>query len=149
MNTPFQFGKQTASHLGGTRDPMVVAWPKRITADRTMRTQFTHVIDIGPTILEAGRHPRAHAPSTGSARSRWTAPASSYSFDDADAPERHTQQYFEMFGARAMYKDGWWSASRPDALPWDVSPATLAPVRSRGRLGSRPRRRLGALRPHH
>lgn len=49
-----------------------------------------------------------------------------FSFNDADAPEQHTEQYFEMFGARAMYKDGWWAASRPDRVPWDISPATLA-----------------------
>ena len=60
-----------------------------------------------------------------------------YSFDDAAAPEQHTQQYFEMFGSRGMYKDGWWAASRPDRLPWDLSPPTLAAVRSRRRTGTR------------
>ena len=125
MNTPFQFGKQTASHLGGTRNPLVVAWPKRITADRAMRTQFTHVIDLGPTILEAAGIPE---PTTvdGIGQEPMDGTSFVFSFGDPDAPERHTEQYFEMFGARAMYKDGWWAASRPDRVPWDVSPATLA-----------------------
>ena len=125
MNTPFQYGKQSASHLGGTRDPMVVAWPSRIKPDPASRSQFTHVIDIGPTILEAAGLPE---PKTvdGIAQEPMDGTSFLYSFDDAAAPERHTQQYFEMFGSRGMYKDGWWAASRPDRLPWDLSPQTLA-----------------------
>ena len=125
FNTPFQFGKQTASHLGGTRDPMVVAWPKRIRASKEMRSQFTHAIDIGPTVLEAAGIPE---PDTvdGITQEPMDGTSFLYSFDDAAAPEQHTEQYFEMFGARAMYKDGWWAASRPDRLPWDLSSATLA-----------------------
>lgn len=126
MNTPFQFGKQTASHLGGTRNPMVVAWPQRIKADHAMRSQFTHVIDVGPTILEAAGIPEpTHV--DGIEQEPMDGTSFLFSFDDANAPERHVLQYFEMFGARAMYKDGWWAASRPDRVPWDVSPATLAP----------------------
>ena len=125
FNTPFQFGKQTASHLGGTRDPMVVAWPKRIKADDAIRSQFTHAIDIGPTILEAAGIPEPTAVD-GITQEPMDGTSFLYTFNDEDAPEQHTEQYFEMFGARAMYKEGWWAASRPDRLPWDVSPETLA-----------------------
>jgi arylsulfatase A-like enzyme len=124
-NAPFQWGKQTASHLGGTRDPMVIAWPSRVKPDDVLRSQFTHVIDIGPTILEAAGIPE---PKTvdGIAQEPMDGTSFLYTFDDAKAPERHTTQYFEMFASRGMYKDGWWAASRPDRLPWDLSPATLA-----------------------
>ena len=124
-NAPFQWGKQSASHLGGTRDPMVVAWPARIAADRTMRTQFTHVIDVGPTILEAAGIPEPTSVD-GIAQEPMDGTSFLYSFDDAEAPEQHTTQYFEMFASRAMYHDGWWAASRPDRIPWDLSPKTLA-----------------------
>ncbi|MCC7078339.1 MAG: arylsulfatase [Acidimicrobiia bacterium] len=125
MNAPFQFGKQVASHLGGDRDPMVVAWPRRIRHDGTVRAQFTHCIDIGPTVLEAAGIPEPSSVD-GIAQEPMDGTSFVYSFDSADAPERHTEQYFEMFGCRAMYKDGWWAASRPVRLPWDVSPGTLA-----------------------
>ncbi len=125
MNTPFQWGKQTASHLGGTRDPMVVAWPARIKADKTARTQFTHVIDVGPTILEAAGIPQAKQVD-GIDQEPMDGASFLYTFDSADTAERHTTQYFEMFGGRGMYKEGWWAASRPDRLPWDFSADTLA-----------------------
>ena len=124
MNTPFRWGKQMASHLGGTRDPMVVAWPRRIPPDAAMRSQFTHCIDVGPTILEAAGIPEPTAVD-GIAQEPMDGTSFLFSFDEPTAPERHTQQYFEMFGGRAMYKDGWWAASRPERIPWDFSPATL------------------------
>ncbi len=124
-NTPFQWGKQTASHLGGTRDPMVMSWPKRIKADRTVRSQFTHCIDVAPTILEAAGIPEPMMVD-GIGQEPMDGTSFLYTFDDATAAERHTQQYFEMFASRGMYKDGWWAASRPDRLPWDLSPETLA-----------------------
>jgi len=125
MNTPFKWGKQMASHLGGTRDPMAVAWPAKLKADKTMRSQFTHCIDIGPTILEAAGIPE---PKTvdGIPQEPMDGTSFLYTLDDPTAAERHTTQYFEMFGGRAMYKDGWWAASRPDRIPWDFSPATIA-----------------------
>ena len=125
FNTPFKWGKQTASHLGGTRDPMVVSWPSRVKPDSTPRSQFTHVIDVGPTILEAAGIPE---PKTvdGIAQEPMDGTSFLYSLDDGSVAERHTTQYFEMFASRGMYKDGWWAASRPDRLPWDLSPATLA-----------------------
>jgi arylsulfatase len=125
LNTPFKYGKQTASHLGGTRDPMVVAWPQRIKAESTLRTQFTHCIDIGPTVLEAAGIPEPKLVD-GIPQEPMDGTSFLPTFEDAAAPEAHTVQYFEMFGSRAMYKDGWWAASRPERLPWDVSPKTLA-----------------------
>jgi arylsulfatase len=126
MNAPFRWGKQSASHLGGTRDPLVVAWPKRLAADARMRSQFTHVIDVGPTILEAAGIPEPKVVD-GIPQEPMDGTSFLYSLDAPDAPERHTQQYFEMFASRAMYKDGWWAASRPDRIPWDFSPETLRP----------------------
>jgi arylsulfatase len=125
MNTPFQWGKQTASHLGGTRDPMVIAWPNSIKADKTPRSQFTHVIDVGPTILEVVGIPEPKIVD-GIEQEPMDGTSFQYTFDDVAAEERHTMQYFEMLGNRAMYKDGWWAASRLDRIPWDLSPETLA-----------------------
>jgi arylsulfatase A-like enzyme/uncharacterized membrane protein len=124
-NTPFKWGKQTASHLGGTRDPMVVAWPSRVKPSSDTRSQFTHCIDIGPTVLEAAGIPEPEEVD-GIAQEPMDGTSFLYTLDDAGAPERHTVQYFEMFASRALYKDGWWAASRPDRLPWDLSPETLA-----------------------
>ncbi|MFN8160429.1 MAG: arylsulfatase [Solirubrobacterales bacterium] len=123
QNAPFQWGKQVASHLGGARNPMVVAWPRRRSAG--MRTQFTHAIDIGPTVLEAAGIPEPLSVD-GIEQEPMDGTSFLYTFDDEGAEERHTLQYFEMFGSRAMYKDGWWAASNPDRLPWDFSPQTLA-----------------------
>jgi arylsulfatase len=124
-NTPFQWGKQMASHLGGSRDPMVVAWPRRIPAGGTLRSQFTHCIDVVPTILEAVGIPEP-TQVDGIAQEPMDGTSFHYTFDDPAAAERHTVQYFEMFGARAMYKDGWWACTRLDKAPWDFSPETLA-----------------------
>jgi arylsulfatase len=123
-NTPFQWGKQMASHLGGTRDPMVVAWPKRIKPDKTLRSQFTHVIDVGPTILEVAGIPE---PKTvdGIEQEPMDGTSFAFTFDDAKAAERHTVQYFEVLGARGIYKDGWWAGTRLDKAPWDMSPTTM------------------------
>lgn len=125
MNTPFQWGKQNASHLGGTRDPMAVAWPARIKHDGEVRSQFTHCIDLAPTILEAAGIPEPKVVD-GIGQDPMDGTSFLYTFDDAKAAERHTTQYFEMLGSRGMYKDGWWAASRPERLPWDLSPATNA-----------------------
>jgi arylsulfatase A-like enzyme len=123
-NTPFQWGKQVASHLGGTRDPMVVSWPKRIKDKGGLRTQFAHVIDVAPTILEAANIPPPRAVD-GIEQMPMHGTSFVYTFDDAKAPSRHTQQYFEIFGNRAMYKDGWIACSRIDRSPWRLDPAQL------------------------
>ena len=124
-NTPFQWGKQVASHLGGTRNGMVVAWPKRIADKGGLRSQFTHAIDLAPTILEVAGI-AAPAVVNGVAQMPMHGTSFAYSFDDAKAPERHTQQYFEMIGNRAMYQDGWMWSCRIQRIPWKVDPETLA-----------------------
>ena len=123
-NTPFQWGKQMASHLGGDRDPMVIAWPTRIKASREVRTQFTHCIDIGPTILETIGLPEPRS-FDGIGQEPMDGTSFAYTFGDAKAAERHTVQYFEMFGSRALYSDGWWACTRLDKAPWDMSPETM------------------------
>ena len=125
-NTPFQWGKQMASHLGGTRNPMVVAWPDRIKAGGDLRSQFTHCIDIGPTILEAAGIPEPKVVD-GIEQEPMDGTSFLYTFDDPNAEERHTVQYFEVIGSRAIYKDGWWACARLDKTPWEFSPAALAP----------------------
>jgi arylsulfatase A-like enzyme/uncharacterized membrane protein len=124
-NTPFQWGKQMAGHLGGTRDPMVVSWPGHIEAGGGLRTQFTHCIDVAPTILEAIGLPEPTAVD-GIAQEPMDGTSFAYTFGDAGAPERHTVQYFEMLGSRAMYKDGWWACTKLDKAPWDFTPETIA-----------------------
>ena len=123
-NTPFQWGKQTGSHLGGTRDPMVVAWPQRITARGEIRSQFTHTIDIGPTILDAVGLPEPTMVD-GIEQEPMDGTSFAHTFEAADAEERHTVQYFESMGSRAIYQDGWWACSRLDRVPWDFSPETM------------------------
>jgi arylsulfatase A-like enzyme/uncharacterized membrane protein len=124
-NAPFQWGKQMASHLGGTRDPMVIAWPKRIAGGGDLRTQFTHCIDVVPTILEVVGLPEPTVVD-GIGQEPMDGTSFAYTFDAPDADEQHTVQYFEMYGSRAIYKDGWWACTKLDKLPWDFSPATLA-----------------------
>jgi len=125
-NTPFQWGKQMASHLGGTRNPMVVAWPAKIAAGGDLRSQFTHCIDIAPTILEAAGIPEAKVVD-GIEQEPMDGTSFLYTFDDPKAEEQHTVQYFEVIGSRAIYKDGWWACARLDKKPWEFSPAALAP----------------------
>ncbi len=124
-NTPFQWGKQMASHLGGTRDPMVVSFPSRIVPDRTMRTQFTHCTDVVPTVLEVCGIPEPSSVD-GIAQEPMDGTSFAFTFDAPEAPEQHTVQYFEMYGSRAIYKDGWWACAKLDKLPWDFAPETLA-----------------------
>jgi arylsulfatase A-like enzyme/uncharacterized membrane protein len=123
-NTPFQWGKQMASHLGGARDPMVVAWPHRIRPDTRARPQFTHCIDIAPTVLEAIGLPEPTSVD-GIEQEHMDGTSFLHTFDDAASEEHHPVQYFEMFGSRAIYKDGWWACARLDKAPWDFSPETL------------------------
>ena len=117
MDTPFQWTKQIASHFGGTRNGLVISWPARIKDKGGIRTQFHHVIDIAPTILEAVGVP---APSVlnGVAQKPIEGVSMVYTFDDAKAPSRHRTQYFEMLANRAIYNDGWVAATTPPIAPW-------------------------------
>jgi arylsulfatase A-like enzyme len=123
MDTPFQWTKQVASHWGGTRNATVVHWPKRIKAKGELRSQFSHVIDVAPTILEAAGIPE---PTTvdGVTQSPMEGTSMLYSFDDAAAPERHDLQYFEMFGNRGVYFQGW-SAVTKHRTPWELGAVEL------------------------
>ena len=125
-NTPFQWGKQVGSHLGGTRNPMVIHWPERILDPGGLRSQFTHVTDVGATILDVAGIP---VPSRvdGVEQEPLHGVTFAGSLLDAAAPERHTQQYFETIGNRAMYKDGWWLAMRTPRIPWVLTPEALRP----------------------
>ena len=123
-NTPFKWGKQVASHLGGIRNPMVIVWPKRIKKGG-LRSQFTHCTDIAPTILEAAGLPEPKEVN-GVAQTPMHGVSFLSTFDDANAPARHTQQYFEILGNRAMYKDSWIACWRLNRIPWKLDPETLA-----------------------
>jgi arylsulfatase A-like enzyme len=120
MDAPFQWTKQVASDFGGTRNGMVAHWPKGIQAKGEVRSQFTHVIDVAPTVFEACQLP---APKTvnGIAQDLIEGTSFLYSFNDANAREKHTVQYFEMFGNRAIYADGWYARTihRP---AWNPKP---------------------------
>ncbi len=117
-NTPFQWVKQVASHLGGTRNPLVVSWPAGIRREGGVRDQFGHVNDIVPTILEAVGVP-APVSVNGVAQRPIDGTSLVYSFDDAKAPERHTTQYFEVLGNRALYHERMLVSARNRArVPW-------------------------------
>ncbi len=107
-DVPFTWTKQVASDFGGTRNGMVIHWPNGIKAKGEMRSQFGHVIDIGPTIYEISGIP---SPKTvnGIAQDPIEGTSLVYTFADASAAETHTVQYFEMFGNRAIYQDGWYA----------------------------------------
>jgi arylsulfatase A-like enzyme len=122
-NTPFQWGKRIGSHLGGTRDPMVVSWPARIKDPGATRWQYLHVIDLFPTILEAARVPQ---PRSVNGVGQQAVDGISFldALSDGSAPEHRTQQYFEMHGNRAMYSGGWVAARRTGLLPWAYTAGT-------------------------
>ena len=116
MDTPFQWTKQVASHWGGTRNGTIVHWPRGIDERGGLRSQFTHVIDVAPTILEAAGLPEPTMVN-GVQQSPMEGTSMLYSFSDADAAERHDLQYFEMFGNRGIYHRGW-SAVTKHRTPW-------------------------------
>jgi hypothetical protein len=113
-----------ASHLGGDRDPMVVAWPNGIAPDAEVRSQFTHCIDVAPTILELIGIPDPTVVD-GIDQEPMDGTSFAYTLEAPEADERHTVQYFEMYGSRAIYRDGWWACAKLDKLPWDFRPETL------------------------
>lgn len=116
-NTPFQWGKQFASHLGGTRDPLVIHWPTRIKKVGGIRQQYHHLIDIAPTLLEAANLP---APTlvNGVSQQPLHGVSMVYTFNDESAAERHTTQYYETFANRSIYHEGWLAGARSGRVPW-------------------------------
>ena len=116
MNAPFQWTKQVASHFGGTRNPMVVHWPKGIKSKGELREQFHHVIDVVPTILEACKIPEPKLVN-GIAQKPIEGVSMLYSFDDAKSKDKRTSQYFELAANRAIYDNGWVACSKY-GLPW-------------------------------
>jgi arylsulfatase A-like enzyme len=121
FDTPFKWTKQVASHFGGTRQGLAISWPGHIKDVGAIRTQFHHVIDIVPTILEAAG---IQAPATvnGIAQKPIEGMSMAYTFDQANAsaPSKRDTQYFEMVGNRAIYHDGWIAATTPPAPPWEL-----------------------------
>ena len=116
MDAPYQWTKQVASHWGGTRNGTIVHWPKGISEKGGLRSQFCHVIDVAPTILEAAGLPEPVSVN-GVQQSPMEGTSMAYSFNEANAPERHYLQYFEMFGNRGLYYKGW-SAVTKHRTPW-------------------------------
>ena len=116
-NTPFQWGKRIGSHLGGTRDPMVVSWPKHIRDLGQIRSQYAHVIDVMPTVLEAAGIPQPKSVN-GIPQQEMNGVSFLKSLVNAATPEFRTRQYFEMHGNRAMYSNGWVAAQRSGLIPW-------------------------------
>nr|WP_154796800.1 arylsulfatase [Occultella kanbiaonis] len=116
MDTPYQWTKQVASHWGGTRNGTILSWPNGGVQKGGIRNQFSHVIDVAPTVLEAAGIPE---PSTvnGVTQRPYEGTPMNYTFADADADERHTTQYFEMVGNRAMFHKGWTAVAKHKD-PW-------------------------------
>ena len=119
-NTPFRYFKQS-EHRGGQHDPLVVHWPNGIEAKGEIRNQYHHISDIAPTIMEAAKieRPKSYH---GVKQQPFTGVAMNYSFDDADAPTAKKRQYYEMFGNRAIWVDGWKAVTlHANRMPWDVN----------------------------
>ena len=129
FDTPFKWTKQVASHFGGTRQGMVMSWPDRIKDAGGIRTQFHHIIDIVPTILEATG---IQAPATvnGIAQKPIEGVSMAYTFDkaNANAPSARKTQYFEMFANRGIYSEGWYACTTPPAPPWLMGTTKLPDI---------------------
>ncbi len=119
MDTPYQWTKQVASHWGGTRNGTIMHWPNGIKAKGEIRSQFCHVIDVAPTILEVAGLPEPMIVN-GVQQAPIEGVSMRYAFDDAKAPDRHETQYFEMFCNRGIYHKGWTAVTR-HSTPWDTS----------------------------
>jgi arylsulfatase A-like enzyme len=129
FDTPFKWTKQVASHFGGTRQGLAISWPGHIKDVGGVRTQFHHIIDIVPTILEVTGIP---APDTvnGIKQKPIEGVSMAYTFDqaNANAPSKRDTQYFEMVGNRAIYHDGWIAATTPPAPPWELGTTAMPPI---------------------
>ena len=123
MNTPYQWTKQVASHWGGTRNGTIVSWPKGIQAKGELRSQFSHVIDVAPTILEAAGIPQPVSVD-GIQQDPIEGTSMLYAFNDPQAAERHETQYFEMFGNRGIYHKGWTAVTK-HRTPWAALDAPM------------------------
>lgn len=119
-NTPFAWMKQVGGDFGGSTNGMVVHWPKGIKAKGEVRTQFHHVIDLAPTILEVAGLPFPESVN-GTVQKPFEGVSLAYTFDDARAKDRRTRQYFEIAGSRALYQDGW-LARTIHRVPWEPQP---------------------------
>ena len=126
FDAPFTWTKQVASDFGGTRNGTVIHWPNGIKEKGGLRSQFSHVIDVAPTILEAARLPQPKSVN-GVVQTPIEGTSMLYAFNDAKALERHTTQYFEMFGNRAIYHEGWFARTIHRA-PWQLT--NLPPLAS-------------------
>jgi len=120
FNAPFAWMKQVPSDFGGTRNGMVVHWPKGIQSKNGLRTQFSHVVDIAPTVLQAVGLPEPKVVN-GTPQVPMAGTSLVYSFENPAAKERHTTQYFEITGNRAIYHDGWFARTIHRA-PWEAKP---------------------------
>jgi arylsulfatase len=118
MDTPYQWTKQVASHWGGTRNGTIVHWPRGIKGKGEIRSQFHHVIDVAPTVLELAGLP-APVMVNGVQQKPFEGVSMAYSFNDAKAAERHETQYFEMFGNRGIYHKGWTAVTK-HRTPWQT-----------------------------
>ncbi|HMN77432.1 MAG TPA: arylsulfatase [Burkholderiaceae bacterium] len=129
FDTPFKWVKQVASHFGGTRQGMAISWPGHIDDVGGVRTQFHHVIDIVPTILEAAGI-RAPDMVDGIKQKPMDGVSMAYTFQKANAaaPSNRTTQYFEMFANRGIYKDGWYANTTPPEPTWLLGAKPLPPV---------------------
>ncbi len=125
LNTPYQWTKQVASHWGGTRNGTVVHWPKGIKAQGEIRSQFHHVIDVAPTILEAAGLPQPEYVN-GITQSPIEGVSMRYSFDNPKAAERHETQYFEIMGNRGIFHKGWTAVTK-HRTPWILIGAKTVP----------------------
>ena len=126
MDTPYQWTKQVASHFGGTRNGTIVHWPRGIQAKGQVRSQFHHVIDVAPTILELAGLP--HPVTVDGVQQKPIEGVSmAYSFNDPDAAERHETQYFEMFGNRGIYQKGWTAVTK-HRTPWETGAEVQTPA---------------------
>src|SRR5256714_2871871 len=119
-DTPFQWTKQIASHYGGTTNGVVIHWPTRVKAKGEIRSQFTHVTDIAPTVLEASGLPFPKSVN-GTMQKPFDGTSMVYTFDNPKANETHKTQYFEMFGNRGIYHEGWVGCTR-HSIPWLMVP---------------------------
>jgi arylsulfatase len=119
-DTPFMWTKQVPSNYGGTRNGMIVSWPKRIKAANQVRSQWHHVIDVAPTVLEAASLPEPKSVN-GTVQAPIEGVSMLYTFDNPQAQSTHKTQYFEIMGNRAVYQDGWFAGTIHRA-PWEREP---------------------------